>query len=774
MAKVSKKKATKKSVKKRPLVVEEKPEVAYDEEDDEEIHDEDMTSEEVLEEHDGDERRRQKLLAAIGALGGRKRRTHVGERSEAAVNMSEFSVTADGEGDRVQLSELIGTMEKTPAVPNKSTKQLKVLQRSNKTVESPLSRQESDRIQRDVAFQKAAAEVTRWSGVIKQNQRAEQLVFPLHQEPAGPRPVERLACGWKARTPLEEEIFSLLTANKQPVNDPVLTPAEEASMSAMSLEEAKIRRAELQKARALQSYYESRARRERRIKSKKYHKVHNKAKRKELLKQFEEMAKTDPAAALEELHKMEVARMQERMTLKHQNSGKWAKSKAIMAKYDQGARKAMQEQLEVNKELTMKVASQLSNNDDEEEDVQAEEEEVLPDFVNDAERGVDPSNPWMRGKLSEDTTQEERSDALDLTAEKEVANTAEKEEEEDQEVEETEEEVLLREFENRRKLRQAQEEAAVITVEDDEEKEEEEEEPDKEEEEEEPDKEEEEKEPDKEEEELSEFTSLFREIESGREAEVVTNAPALLEEGLRRVRTLEEVELLSQEESTPQEATPQPPAAASPAEPKSSRKRKRGIELKEVLTKGTKDLHVPLVLTMEDGEDVEEQPDQRRIIREAFAGDDVVSDFLKDKKTQEDATKPKVVDLTLPGWGEWGGIGLKPSRAKRRRFRTKATAPPPPRRDQNLTGVIISEKRNAAVSLHQVNSLPFPFENHTQFESTIRTPLGRTWNTERTVKKITKPRVVTRLGAIIPPIAREELLKDRKQAGAANIKKRKH
>lgn len=758
MAKVSKKKTAKKSVKKRPQVVEEKPEVAYDEEDDEEIHDEDITSEEVQEEHDGDERRRQKLLEAIGALGGRKRRTHVGERSEAAVNMSEFSVTADGEGDRVQLSELIGTMEKTPAVPNRSTKQLKVLQRSNKTVESPLSRQESDRIQRDVAFQKAAAEVTRWSGVIKQNQRAEQLVFPLHQEPAGPRPVERLVCGWKARTPLEEEIFSLLTANKQPVNDPVLTPAEEASMRAMSLEEAKIRRAELQKARALQSYYESRARRERRIKSKKYHKVHNKAKRKELLKQFEEMAKTDPAAALEELRKMEVARMQERMTLKHQNSGKWAKSKAIMAKYDQGARKAMQEQLEVNKELTMKVASQLNNGDDEEEEAQAEEE-VLPDFVNDAERGVDPSNPWMRGKLSEDAAQEERSDAVDLTAEKEVANTADKEEEEDQEVEETEEEVLLREFENRRKMRQAQDEAAVITVEDDEEKEEEDE------------------EPDKEEEELSEFTNLFREIAEGdREAEVATNAPALLEEGLRRVRTLEEVELLSQEESTPQEATPQPPAAAPPAESKSSKKkkRKRGIELKEVLTKRTKDLHVPLALTMEDGEDVEEQPDQRRIIREAFAGDDVVSDFLKDKKTQEDATKPKVVDLTLPGWGEWGGIGLKPSRAKRRRFRTKVAAPPPPRRDQNLTGVIISEKRNAAVGLHQVNSLPFPFVNHTQFESTIRTPLGRTWNTERTVKKITKPRVVTQLGAIIPPIAREELLKDRKQAGAAHIKKRKH
>lgn len=50
------------------------------------------------------------------------------------------------------------------------------------------------------------------------------------------------------------------------------------------------------------------------------------------------MMKTDPSAALEELKKMELSRMEERMSLKHQNSGKWAKTKAIMAKYDESVR----------------------------------------------------------------------------------------------------------------------------------------------------------------------------------------------------------------------------------------------------------------------------------------------------------------------------------------------------------------------------------------------------------------------------------------------------
>ncbi|KAL3056808.1 hypothetical protein OYC64_019311 [Pagothenia borchgrevinki] len=822
MAKVSKKKVSRKSVRKSSTVTEKiaevKPDVVYDDGDDEFLSKEDgnISSEEEEEEEDGkdgkDERKRQKLLEAISALGG-KRQKKLGERSEAAVLMSEFTVNAEGEGDKIDLSDLIGSMEKTSAVPAKTKKQLKNLQHTNKTIECPLSKQESERIQRDVAFRKASTEVTRWKDIIKQNQRAEQLVFPLDKEPTGPRPMERMVTGWKAQTPLEQEIFALLSANKQPINDPILTPAEEASMRAMSLEEAKIRRAELQKARALQSYYEAKTRRERKIKSKKYHKVQNKAKRKEFLKKFEEMVKTDPAAALEELSKIELARMQERMSLKHQNSGKWAKSKVIMAKYDEGARKAMQQQLEVNKELTQKLVTSLNKEEEEEEAV---DEEVLPDFVNDAEQRLDSSNPWMRGKLSEDPAEKELSENMDLITEGPgaVGNPAE-EEEDEEEVVETEEETLLREFDSRRKWRQAheemeekepqvpeqeeeegpqvpeqeEEEGPQVPEQEEEEgpqapEQEEEEEPQvpEQEEEEEPqvpeqEEEEEPQVPEQEEEELSAIgegiadSSGEAEMPEGAADSCHTNPSAQLEEGLLRIRTLEDMELLSQQEPAPDEAPAEPPATDKPPsvtpQADKTRKRKRGIELKEVLTKETKVIKVPLAPTIEDTEDTEDKLDQRGLIKEAFAGDDVVSDFLKDKRKQEDAAKPQVVDLTLPGWGEWGGTNLKPSRNKRRRFRIK-TAPPPPRRDQCLPSIIVSEKRNSSISLHQVNSLPFPFQNHAQFESTIRAPLGRTWNTEQTVRKISKPKVVTQLGAIIEPMSREELMKDKKQVSTGS------
>lgn len=44
----------------------------------------------------------------------------------------------------------------------------------------------------------------------------------------------------QAQTPLEQQIFSLLHSNHQPVTDPVLTPVEEASIRAMSLEEVSV------------------------------------------------------------------------------------------------------------------------------------------------------------------------------------------------------------------------------------------------------------------------------------------------------------------------------------------------------------------------------------------------------------------------------------------------------------------------------------------------------------------------------------------------------
>ncbi|MGH0182287.1 UNVERIFIED_CONTAM: hypothetical protein FKN15_009100 [Acipenser sinensis] len=552
-----------------------------------------------------DERKHCKLLEAISSLDGKKRRK-LAERSEASTQVSEFTVSAEGAGEKIDLKDLLGTIGPAASSMSSIKKQLNKLQHKNKTLELPLSRQETEKIQRVVAYEKTSKKVTRWDHVV--------------------------------RTPLELEIFNLLHKNKQPITDPILTPVEEASLRAMSLEEAKMRRAELQKARALQSYYEARAKRERRIKSKKYHRVLKKAKRKEVLKEFEELRKTNPDAALEELKKMELSRI-----------------------------------------------------------------EVSPQ-QGDTHRVV-----FYHGSVQDRDAGEEKCDEVE-------------------EADVSEFNSLFQRLVGNKPKNQAAKRAA--------------------------------RPPAPQEEGESQ--------EQGKEDSEEREEPPLLDETLTRVQTMEDLEHLEREETLEAEV-PEPESTVTgpgteteeekPASKAGKRKRKKVIDPEEVLTRQAKVIKVPSAPTAIEDEEGDEE--QKMIIKEAFASDDVIADFLKDKQKQTEMSKPKDVDLTLPGWGEWGGVGLKPSKRKRRRFCIKA-APGPPRRDRNLPNVIISEKRDASIAAHQVNDLPFPFSNPTQFERNIRAPIGHNWNTQRTVQKLTAPKVITKMGTIIDPIDEEDLAIDKK------------
>ncbi|KAM6300201.1 U3 small nucleolar RNA-associated protein 14 homolog A [Aegotheles albertisi] len=689
------------------------------------------------------ERRHRQLLEAVSSLSGRKRR-ELAERSEAGAQVSEFNVSCKGAGEKLVLSELLRPIRPQSALGSVRKELSRVKQKA--PVELPLSKEEAKRVLREAAYHRTAKDVGKWQQVVLQNRRAEQLVFPLRQEIATVVPLEKAASAWQARTPLEQEIFGLLHKTQQPIADPLLTAEETASLQAMSLEEARRRRAELQRARALQSYYEAKARREKRIKSKKYHRVLKRSKRRKALKEFELLHRSDPEAALAKLEELDQLRMQERMSLKHQNKGKWARSRAIVAKYDLEARKAMQEQLAKNKELTQKVRVEQP----EEEPGEGPEEDLTPVAV---PAGAGRANPWMLGQPSRPTEEPEGPGEA-------VGAVESKEEVEEEEEEMSEEEALLQDFAQKRHARQqragspegqgADEMEAASEPQGD---------------------------------------NPVHPVRAEEPASVGMEPPPraqeeiLLSEQLGRVQTMEDVEALASEERVeeleerveePEERVgkqkpvaqvkrrvqqqeegragnrhaKKPPAKKPPA------KKKKMISLQAVLEGKPQDMQcpvLPLVVVEEEG-----GTDQRGVISEAFAGDDVVADFRREKRKAEEAAKPQPVNLVLPGWGEWGGTGLKPSAKKVKRFLLKPP-PAPPRQDRHLPNVIISEKRNIHAAAHQVSELPFPFERHQQFEQSIRTPLGPTWNTQRAFQKLTAPRVITRAGHIIQPISAEDV-----------------
>ncbi|XP_047391930.1 U3 small nucleolar RNA-associated protein 14 homolog A isoform X1 [Sciurus carolinensis] len=696
------------------------------------------------------ERKHEKLLEAINSLDG-KNRYKLTERSEASLKVSEFNVSSEGSGEKLILADLLEPVKTSSSLATVK-KQLNRV-KSKKTLELPLNKEEVERIHREVAFNKTSQTLSKWDPIVLKNREAEQLVFPLEKEQSAFVPIEHVFSDWKARTPLEHEIFNLLHKNKQPVTDPLLTPVEKASLKAMSLEEAKMRRAELQRARALQSYYEARARREKKIKSKKYHKIVKKGKAKKALKEFEQLRNINPTAALEELEKIEKARMMERMSLKHQNSGKWAKSKAIMAKYDLEARQAMQEQLAKNKELTQKL--QVVSESEEEGNTE-EEETLVPDVVNEVQMDANGPNPWMLRSCNPDAKEDEKQMDSEHLPEP-VAHQFSESEEDERPV--AEEETLLKEFEERRALRKRSEfsqDAEPMGSQ--------------------------ETQDSSSQEVLSEVRALAQRLNKGnlqsRKQRVTSTGTVLQvqrkepapeeEEPLllqrpERVQTLEKLEKLGKEECSQKKELPRPILQREWTErnpnnqPDASKgkKKEQMINLQNLLTTKTpsvKSLEVPTIEELED----EEAKVQKQMIKEAFAGDDVIRDFLKEKREAVEANKPKDVDLTLPGWGEWGGLGLKPSAKKRRRFLIKAPEGPP-RKDKNLPNVIINEKRNIHAAAHQVRVLPYPFTHHQQFERTIQTPIGSTWNTQRAFQKLTTPKVVTKPGHIIKPIKAEDV-----------------
>lgn len=160
--------------------------------------------------------------------------------------------------------------------------------------------------------------------------------------------------------------------------------------------------------------------------------------------------------------------------------------------------------------------------------------------------------------------------------------------------------------------------------------------------------------------------------------------------------------------------------------------------------------------------DDDEQVVPRIDIEEVFEEDDVVDSFRQEKEDEINKDKPKDIDLSLPGWGQWGGKGVKAPKRKKNRFILKA----PPctlRRDENKGDIIIKEYKDPKLAVHKVTDLPFPFKTVKDYEASLRAPLGNTFITEKAYKKLIQPNVLTKAGTVIQPMDEDELLLQKHQ-----------
>lgn len=137
-------------------------------------------------------------------------------------------------------------------------------------------------------------------------------------------------------------------------------------------------------------------------------------------------------------------------------------------------------------------------------------------------------------------------------------------------------------------------------------------------------------------------------------------------------------------------------------------------------------------------------------LAEAFENDDIVNDF---EQAVEDEAKKNLDDddAILPGWGNWGGHGVK---TKNYKFEKKV--PQYKKKDR----IIISTTPNEKLQKHLISSVPFPFKSVQDFEASMRLPIGRDFIPETAHQKLTLSSVVTKAGAIIEPMTEDILVQN--------------
>ncbi|KAJ8672841.1 hypothetical protein QAD02_004101 [Eretmocerus hayati] len=785
-----------------------------------------------------------KLTDAVRQL-DKGQRVRKPERSEPSLEVSEFHLVKSGISDKdaVTVEDLAKTLGKK-GHHSELNKKINSARLKSKVLPKPLEKPAAEKIKRTVGFENTKKELGKWTGIIARNRTAACVNFPISQSSMKLVPSEEYVKKFRIQSELEKKLAEL---------EPEEEPEEVKDEFPLTLEEILERRKEAAKFRAQQSYKEAKAHRQNKIKSKKYHRIQRRERIKKTMKEFEELQKTDPQAALQKLEELDKTRAEERMTLRHKSTGQWAKSKQVRAKYDKESRQVLAEQLAISRELTQKVKKDDDSNDEDcDQDLSMQ---VL---------SSDKENPWMnavktgseveefikgyrkywdeRNRVNQATPAEDASKSSENVNEVEkvfevpvfeacdasknpVVSVIEEDPINDNFSETSgENEVFVskksgsdvcsstqiqrleKSSKNKLGIKQPKSKntkkamkrksgtsswsvspvdvisdntsleniTSEIPLQQQ--------------------KEEKKSKNNKRNREDIDIDEMFDSLDSKLQEKIkkkLTNVESELANEKKRKRkmtTNEECDSANdvaklglKGQQTIKPVIDKPLEESSRSHPSNenvettklssltdlnyngtSKSKTTEIDPNKFLSMKPK--HIKTLLPDEAGgegdilDDSEADEEQNQMISEAFADDDVVDEFRKEKEEEIKKSQPEDVDLRLPGWGSWGGKDIKQSARKKRRFILKFPKEAP-RRDENKGDVVIIEEKCPKIKRHLVNELPFPFTSVQDFEASIRAPIGREFVPEKTFSKLIQPSVKTKMGKVIEPMSEDMLIK---------------
>lgn len=682
-------------------------------------------------------------------------------RTEPTTHVSEFNLVQSSSRNTIDLSDLTKSLKekyKHVDISNKVKKAQKA-----RVLPKPLEKPQAERIRRSVGFIKSKDELAKWNSIVEKNRVTLQISFPLKQ---GEVDFVRNSLRNKD-APTRKRFKSELDLALEQLEEPKIEIIHVENKFPLSMEEIMAKRQEMAKLRAHQSYQEAKAHKRNKIKSKTYHRIKRKEKLKLQIKEFELLQKTDPEEALRKLEQLEKTRAEERVTLRHRSTGQWAKNKQIRAKYDKESRQALSQQLQISRELTQKFKNSENSDDSD------TEEDLLNLPLNTKSNS---SNPWV-------SNQDSDVGSL-LSGYRKFWNKQNNNSTAENEHKDSEQEILV--LEQKEKVLGIKAAPVKTSTK-------------------------------KAKNKLKKKTTVSKELHCNT-SWIVTDLEEESEDNIQRQTEIEDL-FEDLEDTVRRKANEKLGALQKPSQPSNREKKKtkkhnknkvkRNVNLprertlrpeideelimdtettgktlkiqKIIKSAGSKEkesvveknidpakytsvktvnLGTQLPHISHGDEESDDDNNQRQFISEAFADDDVVNDFAKEKSDAVAEDKPKNIDLSLPGWGCWGGKNIKPSKRKRKRFLIKMPKDLP-RRDQNKGNLILNEHKDKKIKQHQVSELPFPFTSVKDYEASIRAPIGETFVPQTAFRRLIKPSVVTKKGAIIEAMDESILLKQK-------------
>lgn len=326
-----------------------------DEDDSDDNNDRQDHEEDEVEEEDGG--RHARMLQGITGLPveafERKKRKNDLVVSEAYPE-SEYNPSRDvldGDG-RISIHDLLDPLHGKSGF-SKLRKSMQRMEKKSQPLHAPLPKADREKLERKVAYEQSKKIITKWEPLVKRNREAPTLYFDEDTN-LGFSTVGAIASEFEPRSEFEKKIASLVNDNEV-VEAHKKDGARLLELNKVSIEDVEERQNRLAKMRTLLFRHELKAKRIKKIKSKAYHRLLKRDRLKAVTAEIE----MDPEAAKDLAMKQEFKRAEERLTLKHKNSSKWAKRilKRGLNVQDEGTRAAITEQLHQHALLTRKMNS---------------------------------------------------------------------------------------------------------------------------------------------------------------------------------------------------------------------------------------------------------------------------------------------------------------------------------------------------------------------------------------------------------------------------------